>query len=63
MMVLGFGVRLAPHEEVAGSLGLSTRREDGFHLDLEDYLQGALALTHDLSRLAINAVSAGQSKY
>ncbi|KAK4323337.1 hypothetical protein Pmani_005945 [Petrolisthes manimaculis] len=51
--------RLAPHDEVAASMGLSTRREDGFHLDLEDYLQGALALTHDLSRLAINAVSAG----
>lgn len=51
--------RLAPHEEVAKSLGLCTQREKGFHLDLEDYLQGTLSISHELSRLAINSVSAG----
>ncbi|XP_076065730.1 translin [Oratosquilla oratoria] len=51
--------RLATHEEVAKALGVKDRREDGFHLDLEDYLQGTLQIGHELSRLAINAVSAG----
>ncbi|CAL4122999.1 unnamed protein product [Meganyctiphanes norvegica] len=51
--------RLASHVEVAGALGLCTRREEGFHLDLEDYLLGILNLSPELSRLAVNAVSAG----
>ncbi|XP_042856068.1 translin-like [Penaeus japonicus] len=51
--------RLAPHEEVAQSLGLCTQREKGFHLDLEDYLLGTLSISHELARLAINSVSAG----
>lgn len=52
--------RLAPHEEVAQSLGLCTQREKGFHLDLEDYLLGTLSISHELARLAINSVSAGK---
>ncbi|XP_066939572.1 translin [Macrobrachium rosenbergii] len=51
--------RLAPHEEVAQFLGLCTQREKGFHLDLEDYLLGTLHISHELSRLAINSVTAG----
>ncbi|KAK7071924.1 hypothetical protein SK128_018130 [Halocaridina rubra] len=50
---------LAPHKEVALSLGLCTQREKGFHLDLEDYLLGTLHISHELSRLAINSVTAG----
>lgn len=51
--------RLASHEEIAAALGLCKRREDGFHLDLEDYLLGCLTLSPELSRLAVNAVSSG----
>lgn len=51
--------RLASHEEIAASLGLCKSREDGFHLDLEDYLIGCLTLSPELSRLAVNAVSSG----
>ncbi|XP_050693007.1 translin-like [Eriocheir sinensis] len=51
--------RLPMHEEVAKALGLCTHRDQGFHLDLEDYLQGTLSISHELSRLAINSVTAG----
>ncbi|XP_032619521.1 translin isoform X1 [Chelonoidis abingdonii] len=34
-------------------------RERGFHLDIEDYLSGILTLASELSRLAVNSVTAG----
>ncbi|XP_022099777.1 translin-like isoform X1 [Acanthaster planci] len=52
--------RLVTREEVAHLMGVSVRREDGFHLDLEDFLQGLLQLASELSRLAINSVTAGE---
>jgi len=51
--------KLAFHSDVAGLLGVSTKEEDGFHLDVEDYLSGLLQLASELSRLAVNSVTAG----
>ncbi|GFN93343.1 translin [Plakobranchus ocellatus] len=51
--------RLASREETATTLGVKTNREEGFHLDLDDYLMGLLSLTSELSRLAMNSVTAG----
>ncbi|KAB7500768.1 Translin, partial [Armadillidium nasatum] len=51
--------RLATYYDIASSLGLKVKREEGLHLDLEDYLQGTLFLSSELARLSINAVSAG----
>ncbi|BFZ06520.1 hypothetical protein BsWGS_09559 [Bradybaena similaris] len=50
---------LVSRETVATMLGVKTNREDGFHIDLDDYLMGVLNLTSELSRLAMNAVTAG----
>ncbi|XP_049784919.1 translin [Schistocerca cancellata] len=50
---------LATRETVAEILGLKTRRDAGFHLDLEDYLMGLLQLSSELSRLAVNSVTMG----
>ncbi|XP_033625406.1 translin-like [Asterias rubens] len=52
--------KLITREEAAKFMGVSTKREDGFHLDLEDFLQGLLQLASELSRLAINSVTAGE---
>ncbi|XP_060828248.1 translin [Bombus pascuorum] len=43
----------------AEMLGVSNDREDGFHLDLEDYLIGLLQLSTELSRFAVNSVTNG----
>jgi len=51
--------RLISREEVAGLLGVAAKREDGFHMDLDDYLHGILNMTNELSRLAVNSVTAG----
>lgn len=51
--------RLATREEVGQMLGLKLLREEGFHLDLDDYLIGLLQVASELSRLAVNAVTAG----
>ncbi|CAG2061816.1 unnamed protein product, partial [Timema podura] len=51
--------KLANREEVAVALGIKTERENGFHLDLEDYLSGLLQLSSELSRLAVNSVTYG----
>lgn len=51
--------RLASREETAATLGVKAKREEGFHIDLDDYLMGILNLTSELSRLAMNAVTAG----
>lgn len=48
---------LKTREEVATTLGLATREEDGFHLSLEDYLFGVLSLVSELTRFAVNAVT------
>ncbi|KAL7991803.1 hypothetical protein Chor_016059 [Crotalus horridus] len=39
--------------------GVEAEREKGFHLDIEDYLSGVLTLASELSRLAVNSVTAG----
>lgn len=51
--------KLALHSDVADLLGVSKKEEDGFHLDVEDYLSGLLQLASELSRLAVNSVTAG----
>ncbi|XP_059149926.1 translin-like [Physella acuta] len=51
--------RLISREEAADQIGLKVKREDGFHMDLDDYLMGILSLSNELSRLAVNAVTAG----
>ncbi|XP_065225581.1 translin [Planococcus citri] len=50
---------LISHEEVASVLGLAVNEKEGFHLPIEDYLFGLLALVSELSRYAVNAVTNG----
>ncbi|CAK9798876.1 Tsn [Anthophora plagiata] len=50
---------LVTKETVAEILGVQNQREDGFHLDLEDYLMSLLQLAAELSRFAINSVTNG----
>lgn len=50
---------LVTREEVAQILGIEVLREGGFHLDMEDYLAGVLIMASELSRLAVNSVTAG----
>lgn len=50
---------LVTKETVAEILGVKNNREDGFHLDLEDYLMGLLQLSAELSRFAVNSVTNG----
>ncbi|KAM4698077.1 translin [Rhinophrynus dorsalis] len=50
---------LVTRETVAEILGIESEREKGFHLDIEDYLSGVLSLASELSRLAVNSVTAG----
>ncbi|XP_060552579.1 translin-like [Ruditapes philippinarum] len=38
---------------------VKTDRQEGFHIDLDDYLMGLLQLASELSRLAVNSVTAG----
>ncbi|XP_067004509.1 translin [Anabrus simplex] len=51
--------QLASREDVAAMMCVKIRREDGFHLDLEDYLMGVLQLSSELSRFAVNSVTSG----
>ncbi|XP_069703496.1 translin [Periplaneta americana] len=51
--------QLASRETVAEMMGLCVRREEGFHLDLEDYLMGLLQLSSEMSRFAVNSVTCG----
>ncbi|XP_036820434.1 translin-like [Oncorhynchus mykiss] len=46
-------------DEVAQILGIEVVRKKGFHLDVEDYLAGVLIMASELSRLAVNSVTAG----
>ncbi|XP_043599418.1 translin [Bombus pyrosoma] len=43
----------------ADMLGVKRDKENGFHLDLEDYLMGLLQLCAELSRFAVNSVTSG----
>ncbi|XP_058792236.1 translin [Phymastichus coffea] len=51
---------LVNKETVAEILGMSTDRENGFYLDLEDFLMGILQLSSELSRFAVNSVTNGK---
>ncbi|CAD5125732.1 DgyrCDS13941 [Dimorphilus gyrociliatus] len=52
--------RLISKSEVAEMLNVkSERTKDSFHLDLEDYLMGVLQMASELSRFAVNSVTAG----
>jgi len=50
---------MATKASVAEMLGLKTERQDGFHLELDDYLLGLLFMVNELSRLAMNSVTSG----
>lgn len=50
---------LVTKEIVAEILGVQNNREDGFHLELEDFLMGLLQLPTELSRFAMNSVTNG----
>ncbi|XP_032791762.1 translin [Daphnia magna] len=51
--------KLALHSDVGKLLQVPIKEENGFHLDVEDYLSGLLQLASELSRLAVNSVTAG----
>nr|XP_033336569.1 translin isoform X1 [Megalopta genalis] len=50
---------LVTKEAVAEMLGIKNSKEDGFHLDLENFLMGLLQLATELSRFAVNSVTNG----
>lgn len=50
---------LVTKETTAEILGVKNNRDDGFHLDLEDFLMGLLQLSAELSRFAVNSVTNG----
>ncbi|CAH1776257.1 unnamed protein product [Owenia fusiformis] len=49
---------LVTRESISEVLAIHVVRDDGFHIDLEDFLMGLLQMSSELSRLAINAVTA-----
>lgn len=51
--------QLVQRDQVAEMLGVGMEQEKGFHLDLDDYLSGLLMLADELSRFAVNSVTAG----
>ncbi|XP_055387098.1 translin [Condylostylus longicornis] len=50
---------LVSREEAASILGLKTSQQEGFSLDIEDYLMGVLQMASELSRFATNSVTLG----
>lgn len=50
---------LISRDQTAATLGLKVNKQSGFHLDLEDFLMGLLQMASELSRLAVNSVTAG----
>lgn len=50
---------LIQREEVAEVLGVCVDQNQGFHLDLDDYLTGLLMMADELSRFAVNSVTSG----
>lgn len=52
--------RLITRQELAEMLGVQVDRStsDGFHIDLDDFLTGLLLLANELSRFAVNSVTA-----
>lgn len=50
---------LVSRDTTAEVLGMKTKKADGFHLDIEDYLMGVLQLASELSRYATNSVTLG----
>uniref|UniRef100_A0A2M3Z8E3 Translin n=1 Tax=Anopheles braziliensis TaxID=58242 RepID=A0A2M3Z8E3_9DIPT len=50
---------LVSRDTAAEILGLCVEQQDGFHLDIEDYLMGVLQLASELSRYAVNSVILG----
>ncbi|KYQ52985.1 Translin [Trachymyrmex zeteki] len=59
-LVIYFEIKLLVDKKtVADILGVKNNREDGFHLDLEDFLLGLLQLSAELSRFAVNSVTNG----
>ncbi|CAD6215972.1 GSCOCG00007126001-RA-CDS [Cotesia congregata] len=50
---------LVTKETVAEFLGIKSNREEGFHLDIEEFLMGLLELSAELTRFAVNSVTCG----
>lgn len=51
--------KLVSREETAAMIGVKLQQAEGFHMDLDDYLIGLLQMASELSRLAVNSVTAG----
>lgn len=51
--------QLITKSQVATMLGVAENRDDGFHIDLEDFLIGLLSLANELARFSVNSVTAG----
>ncbi|CAO1305938.1 unnamed protein product [Diamesa serratosioi] len=50
---------LVQRDTAAEILGIATKQQDGFFLDLETFLMGVLQMVSELSRFAINSVTMG----
>ncbi|XP_031556489.1 translin-like [Actinia tenebrosa] len=50
--------KLITREELTTMLGVQHNQDQGFFIDLDDYLMGILQLAEELSRLAVNSVTA-----
>lgn len=50
---------LVTRQQLTDILGLFVKPEDGFHLELDDYLMGLLSLSSELARFAVNSVTSG----
>jgi predicted translin family RNA/ssDNA-binding protein len=51
--------QLIGRQDTTELLGVKLSRDEGFHMDIEDYLMGLLQLANELSRLSVNAVTSG----
>lgn len=50
---------LVTKDTVAEFIGVKTKPNEGFHLDVEDFLMGLLQLASELTRYAVNSVTNG----
>lgn len=50
---------LVTKDTVAEIIGVKSKPQDGFHLDVEDFLMGLLQLASELVRFAVNSVTNG----
>ncbi|GAB6032119.1 hypothetical protein CHUAL_010482 [Chamberlinius hualienensis] len=51
--------QLITRQQAAAIMGVTSNREEGFHVDLEDFLTGLLFMATELARFAVNSVVSG----